>query len=424
MRVDIVMPKMGESITEGTILDWRKKIGDTVEKDEIFLEIGTDKVDSEIPSPVKGIMAEILAEPNEVVDVGVVIARIETDADADLDQKADVPEKQVKEKSTVKEEKEIPEDTKKPSAIPKQKIQKRKGKVFFTPVVLKMASDSGIEIDELSRIPGSGKSGRVTKQDIIRYIETRTNLPKEKAQVTSTLFTLEQESVEMDHMRKRIAEHMRASLDTAAHVYVMTEVEMSSIVAAVESRSGEFYEKEGFNLTFTPFIIYALVQSLAVYPEMNSMLEGSTIVKNRNINIGMAVAMEKGLMVPVINHCEELNFLGICRKVRDLAVRTRNKNITPDELQGSTFSITNFGVFNVTMGTPIINQPNLGILGVGAVKKRPVVIEAPHGDALGIKPMMFLSLGFDHRLIDGAGGSKFIESVKVNLETMKTEDLF
>jgi 2-oxoglutarate dehydrogenase E2 component (dihydrolipoamide succinyltransferase) len=228
----------------------------------------------------------------------------------------------------------------------------------------------------------------------------------------------------MDHMRKLIANHMRESIDVSAHVYVMSEIDMTNIVNFVKQEDSAFKSKEGYPLTYTPFIINACVKALGHYPEMNASISEDNIIYHKNINIGMAVAIEKGLMVPVLKNCEELNFLGLCRKLRDISVRARNNQIIPDELQGSTFSISNFGVFNVTMGTPIINQPNVGILGVGAVKKRPVVIETKDGDTIGIKSMMILSLGFDHRLVDGAGGSKFIEMVKENIETMNLENLF
>jgi len=228
----------------------------------------------------------------------------------------------------------------------------------------------------------------------------------------------------MDHMRKLIANHMKESIDLSAHVYVMSEIDMTNIVNFVKKEDSAFNDKEGYPLTYTPFIINACVKALGHYPEMNASISDDNIIYHKNINIGMAVAIEKGLMVPVLKNCEELNFLGLCRKLRDLSTRARNNQIIPDELQGSTFSISNFGVFNVTMGTPIINQPNVGILGVGAVKKRPAVIETNEGDTIGIKSMMILSLGFDHRLIDGAGGSKFIEMVRENIETMNLENLF
>ena len=425
MVIDIVMPKMGESITEGTIIEWRKKIGDIVEMDEILLEIGTDKVDSEIPSPTAGTIVEILAKPNDIMEVGTVIAKVETDSDAALVQKST--------QSLVSEQKteELVEDkiVEVPKAIsPKTKPQSGEKK-FFTPVVNKIAIENNIEIDELMTILGTGKGGRVTKVDVLNYLKSRLTVPSAKQSdmaqplAVPPTFSRLDETVEMDHMRKLIAEHMRNSLDTSAHVYVMTEVDMSAIVNYVNKQEDTFYQREGYKLTYTPFIIRACVKALNSQPEMNASLEDSSIVYHKNVNMGMAVAVNKGLMVPVLEKCEELNFLGLCRKVRDLALRTRNKQLNPDELQGSTFSISNFGVFNVTMGTPIINQPNVGILGVGVIKKRPVVIETKEGDTIGIKSMMVLSLGFDHRLIDGAGGSQFVDTVRENLENMNLETL-
>ena len=425
MVIDIVMPKMGESITEGTIIEWRKKIGDIVEMDEILLEIGTDKVDSEIPSPTAGTIVEILAKPNDIMEVGTVIAKVETDSDAALVQKST--------QSLVSEQKteELVEDkiVEGPKAIsPKTKPQSGEKK-FFTPVVNKIAIENNIEIDELMTILGTGKGGRVTKVDVLNYLKSRLTVPSAKQSdmaqplAVPPAFSRLDETVEMDNMRKLIAEHMRNSLDTSAHVYVMTEVDMSAIVNYVNKQEDTFYQREGYKLTYTPFIIRACVKALNSQPEMNASLEDSSIVYHKNVNMGMAVAVNKGLMVPVLEKCEELNFLGLCRKVRDLALRTRNKQLNPDELQGSTFSISNFGVFNVTMGTPIINQPNVGILGVGVIKKRPVVIETKEGDTIGIKSMMVLSLGFDHRLIDGAGGSQFVDTVRKNLENMNLETL-
>ena len=427
MVIDIVMPKMGESITEGTIIEWRKKIGDVVEMDEILLEIGTDKVDSEIPSPTPGTIVEILAKPNDIMEVGTVIAKVETDNDSALVQKST--------QSLVSEQKteELVEDkiAEAPKAIPpKTKLKTQSGeKKFFTPVVNKIAIENNIKIDELMTISGTGKSGRVTKVDILNYLKSRLTVPPAKQSdmaqplAVPPAFSGLDETIEMDHMRKLIAEHMRNSLDTSAHVYVMTEVDMSAIVNYVSNQGDAFYQREGYKLTYTPFIIRACVKALNGQPEMNASLAGSSIVYHKNVNMGMAVAVNKGLMVPVLEKCEELNFLGLCRKVKDLALRTRNKQLNPDELQGSTFSISNFGVFNATMGTPIINQPNVGILGVGVIKKRPVVIETKEGDTIGIKSMMVLSLGFDHRLIDGAGGSQFVDTVRKNLENMNLETL-
>ena len=412
MLVDIIMPKMGESITEGTIIEWRKKIGDNVEKDEIFLEIGTDKVDSEIPASVSGILVEILAEPNDVVDVGKVIGRINTDTKAAI-------EAPVQEQPQPIVPKEI-EASQMEKPVRKTTVKKLAGKrkSFFTPVVMKIAQDNNVPMAELDMVQGTGRGGRVTKKDLLAYLDDRSG--PELSHKLSMTDNVE----EMEYMRKKIADHMRSSLDTAAHVHVMTEVDMTTIVDYVTAKEESFSSGEGFSLTYTPFIVTAVVKAIQRFPLMNSSLEDGNIVQKKNINIGIAVSIEDGLMVPVIEKCEEANFLGLCRRVRDITLRTRDKDLRPDELQGSTFSISNFGVFNVTMGTPIINQPNVGILGVGAIKKRPVVIETKAGDTIGIRSLMVLTLGFDHRLIDGAGGSQFIDAVRDELETMDLEQLF
>ena len=412
MLVDIIMPKMGESITEGTIIEWRKKIGDNVEKDEIFLEIGTDKVDSEIPASVSGILVEILAEPNDVVDVGKVIGRINTDTKAAI-------EAPVQEQPQPIVPKEI-EASQMEKPVRKTTVKKLTGKrkSFFTPVVMKIAQDKNVPMAELDMVQGTGRGGRVTKKDLLAYLNDR------EEPVSSSKLSMSDNIEEMEYMRRKIANHMRSSLDTAAHVHVMTEVDMTTIVDYVTVKEESFSSREGFRLTYTPFIVTAVVKAIQRFPLMNCSLEGGNIVHKKNINIGMAVSIEDGLMVPVIEKCEEANFLGLCRRVRDITVRTRDKKLGPDELQGSTFSISNFGVFNVTMGTPIINQPNVGILGVGAIKKRPVVIETEGGDTIGIRSMMILTLGFDHRLIDGASGSQFIDAVRKELENMDLERLF
>ena len=412
MLVDIIMPKMGESITEGTIIEWRKKIGDNVEKDEIFLEIGTDKVDSEIPASVSGILVEILAEPNDVVDVGKVIGRINTDPKAVKETPVQDQSKSIVPKETEASQMEKP--------VRKTTVKKLAGKrkSFFTPVVMKIAQDNNVPMAELDMVQGTGRGDRVTKKDLLAYLDDRSG--PELSHKLSMTDNVE----EMEYMRKKIADHMRSSLDTAAHVHVMTEVDMTTIVDYVTAKEESFSSGEGFSLTYTPFIVTAVVKAIQRFPLMNSSLEDGNIVQKKNINIGIAVSIEDGLMVPVIEKCEEANFLGLCRRVRDITLRTRDKDLRPDELQGSTFSISNFGVFNVTMGTPIINQPNVGILGVGAIKKRPVVIETKAGDTIGIRSLMVLTLGFDHRLIDGAGGSQFIDAVRDELETMDLEQLF
>ena len=415
MVIDVVMPKMGESITEGTILEWRKKVGESIETDEILLEIGTDKVDSEIPSPISGRIITLLAELNEVVEVGKVIAQIETDEDSE---KEDViaPSPTSENKS---EEKQMQSHAEKDGSQEKiysvQSFSKETGR-FFTPVVKKIALKEGIDFEELNTIPGTGSNHRVTKQDVLLYV----NLRRKQGKSISTRVPekLVDERVEMDHMRKLIAEHMRKSVESSAHVYVFSEVDMTHIVKFISENGDQFKKKEGFSLTYTPFIVSACVQALLGNQDMNSSLEGTTIIRKKHVNIGIAVALEDGLMVPVLSKCEQLDFLQLVRQLRNLVKRTREKEISPEELQGSTFTITNFGVFDVVSGTPIINQPNVGILGIGTIKKKPVVIEAEIGDTIGVRSMMMISLGFDHRLIDGSGGSMFINSVCKNLSNM------
>lgn len=425
MLLDVVMPKMGESITEGTILEWRKKVGDPVQKDELFLEIGTDKVDSEIPSLESGIIVEILALANDVVDVGTVIARIETDESlVDISSPSKKPMKAPEPELINK-----PIKVEQPPSTRKKKVdsaESQNGKKFYTPVVLKIASQEGIPLNELEQISGSGRGGRVTKKDVLNYIENHNIIQTEVVEPAppfspaplANSSALPGRTEEMHHMRKIIADHMKKSIETSAHVYVMTEVDMTSIVDFVNENENDFLSREGYKLTYTPFMVDAVVKALKDFPEMNSSLLGTSVTYHKNINIGLAVAIENGLMVPTMFNCEEKNFLGLCRAVNDVANRTRNKQISTDELTGSTFTITNFGVFGVTIGTPIINQPNVGILGVGAIKKQAVVVESPQGDAIAIRSMMMLSLGFDHRLIDGAGGAKFIERIRHYLVTM------
>ena len=421
MIVDVVMPKMGESINEGTILEWRKEVGEKINLDEILLEIGTDKVDSEIPSSAAGTVIEILAEPNDVKEVGQVIARIDTGSSEG---------KVGNEPSPVNEdplEKKVKISSPQPRLVSQSESQKSAlpdRKVFYTPVVMKIAAENEIPLSEIEQLEGTGRSGRVTKKDILLYLEKKDHeAPAIKHPNMKVAIPVTGRSEEMHHMRKMISKHMMESLNTSAHVYVMTEVDMTSIVDLVKKKQDEFKEREGYALTYTPFIIESVIKSLKDYPEMNSSISGSKVDYHRDINIGLAVAIENGLMVPSIPNCEEKNFLGICRSVNDVAKRTRDGGSSSDELSGTTFTITNFGVFGVSMGTPIINQPNVGILGVGAIKKQPVVIEDSAGDSIAIRSMMILTLGFDHRLIDGAGGSKFLESVRKYIESMELSDI-
>ena len=431
MIVDVVMPKMGESITEGTILEWYKKIGDSIEKDETLLEIGTDKVDSEIPSPETGTVCDILADPNDVIDVGNVIARIDTDGGSHQ------PSEKIEEFEKIEDSEES--EIKKPPKVHKKVKKSEQGAIkiskpvgsnsaILTPAVIKLAGQQGIRLSELEMISGTGANGRVTKKDLQNYINSNTSSISEPVKSStskpeSLVVNQDGKKIKIDHMRKMISEHMRYSLDTSAHVYIMNEVDMTSIVNFVNENEDSFLSQEGFNLTITPFILLATVNALRDMPEMNSSIDGESIILHNSINIGVAVSMDGGLMVPTIPNCDEKNILGLCRELNNLVVRTRKKNISPDELQGSTFTISNFGVFDATIGTPIINQPNVGILGTGKIKKQPIVIEKNNTDIIAIRSMMMLSLGFDHRLIDGAGGATFISKIKNNLENMNLENL-
>ena len=435
MIVDIVMPKMGESINEGTILEWRKKIGDSIELDEILLEIGTDKVDSEIPSSASGILTDILFKPNDVVEVGTVIAKINTGQKSEV-LKTD-KEKLAKINNTDQEENEhIIDNKKEPDKFSNK---------FFSPVVMKIVAEKNISIEELKKVPSSGRGGRVTKKDILSYLDRNEHGVKnlndpivkidkvsDPKKIVNNIINIDSQKEglsfsgqvkEMTHMRKVISKHMRKSIETSAHVYLMTEIDMTHIVDYVKLKNKEFHNREEFSLTYTPFIVQATIKALEEHPQMNTSLSGDTIHYHKNINIGMAVSYDGGLMVPSILNCEEKSFLGICRSVNSIAKRTRENSISADELAGSTFSITNFGVFGISMGTPIINQPNVGILGIGAIKKKPVVVESGGNDSIAIRSIMVTTLGFDHRLIDGSGGSLFLNSFQKNIENMDLKGL-
>ena len=428
MVIDVVMPKMGESITEGTILEWYKKIGDEIEQDETLLEIGTDKVDSEIPSPSSGVITMIMAGPNDVVDVGEVIARIETDSKSvNLDKISKLPidEKPIEEPEKVVKEKDVQIKSEKKSF---DISSSTKGPIL-SPAVTKLANQEGISFSELALINGTGKLGRITKKDLEGYLssgnrsidKSSMQLPEESS--LSFEFASNSKTDKLDNMRKRISEHMRYSLNTSAHVHIMNEVDMTDIVDFVKREETSFHAKEGFNLTITPFIIFSLAKVLNEMPELNSSLDGDLVIQHPQINMGIAVSVDGGLMVPSINNCDEKNLLGICRDLNALVQKTRVKAINPDDLQGSTFTLSNFGVFGATIGTPIINQPNVGILGTGVIKKQPVVIEKNDLDVIAIRQMMMLSLGFDHRLIDGAGGALFLSKIKNILENFNFENI-
>ena len=428
MIIDIVMPKMGESITEGTILEWRKKVGEFVEKDELFLEIGTDKVDSEIPCVESGTLVEILAEVNEVVDVGKTIAKIETKTTVEgKNNTLDSSSKEKELEKVLQEKIQTPAEQIVPSNKNSAKVDLSENTAnFLTRAVMIAAREKNISTNELGQIKGTGRKGRVTKKDILNYSKLNTDavLDLDKNTMENTSFAVATHTEEMDNMRKIIADHMKKSLDTAAHVHVVNEINMTQISNYIKNNDASFIETEGFNLTYTPFILDAVIKALKEFPEMNASINNTAVTYHKNINLGIAVALDSGLIVPVMYNCEEKNFLGLCRSLNDIASRSRSKKINPDELSGSTFSISNFGVFDVTIGTPIINQPNVGILGVGAVKKRAVVVEHSSGDSIGIQSMMNLSLGFDHRLIDGSGGARFINAIKKYIESSNLENLY
>ena len=428
MVIDVVMPKMGESITEGTILEWYKKVGEHIAADETLLEIGTDKVDSEIPAPNGGIVIEILAQPNDVIDVGEVIARIETSkTETDNIQSIEEPDELMKDDQKEKQvEKEGLSDfvsqTEKINSI---KISSSNVSATVSPAVTNLANQQGISLAELEQINGTGKNGRITKKDLEKYIASRAKIKnKNSVDIKKDLYVNQSSKIiEIDNMRKKISEHMRYSLDTSAHVHIMNEVDMTGVVNFVKKREKSFYDDEGFYLTYTPFIIYCTVKVLMEMPEFNSSFDGQSQIKHDNVNMGIAVSIDSGLMVPCMLKCDEKNLLGICRELNGIVEKTRNGTISPDDLQGSTFTLSNFGIFDALIGTPIINQPNVGILGTGKIIKKPVVIEKDDKDIIAIRNMMMLSLGFDHRLIDGAGGAKFLLKIKNHLENIDFETL-
>lgn len=425
MKHDMVMPKMGESITEGSIIKWLKKVGDTISKDEIILEISTDKVDSEIPTPVAGTLVEILANEGDTVDVGNTIARIETEAgDAPAVNKS----KEVKEEATAPEPEPAPAPVESapepvaPAAEQKSAPSASDSNKFYSPVVLNIARTEGISSQELDQVPGSGISGRVTKKDVLKYLETRGTAAPAAAPATTSAPDAPSipaaagsdgiEVIAMDHIRKKIAEHMVHTAHTSPHVGLYIDVDMSNVSTIRDRNKNEFLRKEGIKLTYMPFISEAVARTLRELPFVNASIDGDNILVKHFVNLGIAVATEKGLIVPVIKNADILNLTGLARAINDLATRTRDRKLKPDEVSGGTFSISNFGVYGTKIGFPLINQPQVAILGVGALKKQAVVIN----DAIAIRPIMSISLMFDHRLIDGALGAQFLQRVAQNLE--------
>jgi 2-oxoglutarate dehydrogenase E2 component (dihydrolipoamide succinyltransferase) len=414
--VEVVMPQMGESIAEGTIVKWYKKVGEKVNKDETLLEISTDKVDSEIPSPTAGVLKKILVGENETVEVHTVIAHIETDGDGAVQQEATKEEAAEEKKAEPDESTPAPEREAVSRKMTKKPEENQPKDRFYSPLVLNIARKENVSMGELENVPGTGAGGRVTKKDILSYIEDKkAGRVTERPAAAEPKIEVRRDGVEvipMDTMRKKIAEHMVYSVKTSPHVSSVTEADMSRIYAFREKHKTAFEKKEGFKLTYTPFIVDAVIRAIKKYPLINASIDGDKILMKRYINIGVAVALENGLIVPVIKNADEKNLTGLARAVDDLAVRARSKKLTPDDVQGGTFTITNPGIFGNLWGTPIINQPQLAIMGVGAIKKRAVVVD----DMIAIKPMVYISMSYDHRLIDGALGGMFLQTVVQNLE--------
>ena len=425
MLVDVVMPKMGESIQEGKILRWMKKPGDKIEQDESILEISTDKVDSEIPSPSAGFLSKIVVPEGETVEVGTIIAVIETEA-ASLKIEQTPAGASAAVKSAGKSEAPAPGI----AAVVEtaaRKDQKRNGDRFYSPLVKKIARKEGVSTDELAQVEGSGIAGRVTKHDLEEYLRHRTAMPESHLHAPVAHVDMKElqakyppsnfEVVQMDNVQLKMAEHMVRSVQTSPHVEAISECDLTRIVEFRSKNADRFEKQEGFKFTFMPFIVEAAIRALKEYPLINSSVEGDKIILKKSINFGIAVASPTGLIVPVIKNADGKNFLGLARAINDLAVRTRTKRLMPEEIQGGTFTVTNYGVFGNIIGTPIINQPQVAILGVGAVKKRPVVLTDADGhDSIAIRSMVYLTLAFDHRIIDGALGGQFLSKLVSNLE--------
>ncbi|SDM78251.1 2-oxoglutarate dehydrogenase E2 component (dihydrolipoamide succinyltransferase) [Daejeonella rubra] len=434
---ELVLPKMGESVAEATIIKWVKQPGDLIEIDESVLEIATDKVDSEVPSPVAGKLVKILFNEEDVVQVGAVIAVIETDADSKVEISSVQPQ-EVKAEQAVKVEPVqttvVPEVKEEISQEKLKPVDFSNSERFYSPLVKSMAAEEGISLSELNSITGTGSEGRVTKQDILDYIKinktqvlqaapiqtivsepVQTIVSKPSAPITSV--SGGDEIIEMDRMRKLIADHMVMSKSTSAHVTSFVEADVTNMVKWRERVKSSFEKREGEKITFTPIFIEAVAKAIKDLPMINISVNGTQIIKKRDINIGMAAALPSGnLIVPVIKNADQLNLLGITKAVNDLASRARQSKLKPDETQGGTFTLTNVGTFGNVMGTPIINQPQVAVLAVGAIKKKPAVIETEYGDVIAIRHMMFLSLSYDHRVVDGSLGGSFVRRVADYLE--------
>ncbi len=429
---EVVMPKLGESIIEATITKWLKQEGDQIEEDDAIVEIATDKVDSEIPSPVEGKLTKLHFSEGDVVPVGAIIAIIDLDGEGGSDEA--VPVKEDKFKKETKPETKVEQEI---LSEPKdKKIDFPASDRFYSPLVKSIAKKENISIDELNTIQGSGKDERVTKKDILQFVDD-----KKAGKVSPAIFAstpqapsgkvIEKPTVtagvgdeifEMDRMRKLIADHMVMSKHTSPHVTMFHDVDMTRIVNWRNKVKDQFLQKEGEKITFTPIFVEATTRALRDFPLVNASVDGYNVIKRKNVNIGMATALPNGnLIVPVIKNADQKNLVGLAKTVNDLANRARNNKLDPDEIQGGTFTITNFGQFGNSTGAPIINQPQVAILGIGTIKKKPMVLESPDGDLIAIRHMMILSLAFDHRIVDGSLGGMFLQRVAKYLEEFDTE---
>ncbi len=441
--VDLVMPKMGESIMEATILKWHKQPGDHVKMDETVLDIATDKVDTEVPSTAEGMLSEILYSVNDVVPIGSVIARIRTSADENGLTEPLTKSPESKNFSPSQNNSHVEQVSSQPSSSTFTHSSSSNGNRFYSPLVLTIAAQEGISMSELEKISGTGNEGRVTKKDILQYVNGRhkENRPapsyvhqpvQERKQEENRLPSISQQSpttysgnveiMEMDRMRRLIADHMVRSKHTSPHVTSFTEADVTNMVMWRDKVKQSFEKREGTKITYTPLFIEAIVKCIKKFPLINSSLDGNNIVIKKDIHIGMATALPTGnLIVPVIKNADQLNLVGLAKQVNQLAENARNNKLKPEDIADGTFTLTNVGTFGSLMGTPIINQPQVAILAVGAIKKRPVVIETPLGDSIAIRHMMYLSMSYDHRIVDGSLGATFLTAVTRELESFDAE---
>jgi len=435
-KFELKLPKMGESVAEATITSWLKEVGDTIELDEAIIEIATDKVDSEVPSEVEGVLVEKLFNVDDVVEVGQTLAIIETDSDIEVE-KLENEEPVVTEDKKPAEVIAIEEDVKEIKETVAPTINSPSGK-FYSPLVKTIAKKENISMVELEAMVGSGKDQRVTKNDILAYLQNRgeastpmspraesrgQSTPDIEKPKTATPISVSggDEIIEMTRMGKLVAHHMVESIQTSAHVQSFVEVDVTKIVNWRLKIKDKFLEREGEKITFTPIFMEAVAKALKDYPMVNISVDGNRIIKRKNINLGMAAALEDGnLIVPVIKNADQLNLVGMTKAVNDLANRARTNQLKPDDIQGGTYTVTNVGSFGSIMGTPIINQPQVGILALGAIRKVPAVIETSEGDFIGIRHKMFLSHSYDHRVVNGALGGLFVKRVAEYLEDFDT----